>query len=182
VIDSAVVLLDCMLSWRWVSRLFTQFRLTPPLSYLELSRCTVPSTARRTWPTSVVHRCYDDDILGSYLILSYKRGSVSFLPLFGWMIEKSELDPKSFLSDAGSLADHAKCFGFVILLLEHVIFRYKASQPVDLCIFSYRLRQQNKAAACHIAFRLYSRTFERRYTPVLEGLSKSQDSSFSTAS
>lgn len=36
-------------------------------SYLESSRCTVPSTARRTWPASVVHRRFDDDILGSTL-------------------------------------------------------------------------------------------------------------------
>jgi hypothetical protein len=44
-IDSAVVLLDCILSWRWVLRMF---KLTPvSLSYLA-SRCTVPSTARRT--------------------------------------------------------------------------------------------------------------------------------------
>lgn len=65
-IDSAVVLLDCMLSWRWVSLIRRSPRL--PLSYLQ-SRCTVPSTARRTCPClGCSSLFFDDDILGQHLV------------------------------------------------------------------------------------------------------------------
>lgn len=52
------------------------------------------------------------------------------------MVQRSELDPKSFLWEIMQTEAH----DFVILRQKHVIFRHKASQPVDLCIFYYRLR------------------------------------------
>ena len=71
----------------------------PPLFLSRITRCTVPSTARRTWPASVVRRYLDDDILGSTL-----QASMICLPLFLVRFNGSEVGARS---EVISLGDHA---------------------------------------------------------------------------